>query len=118
MGRCHEQACDEILFAGLHPRTAFAAAPLSPIGGKRNALNIAAVADGDDHILFLDKVFVVHVSGVIQNCGFARRGIARFHIGQLINNDGHHPLAGAQNIQIVGNLNRQFVQFFGDFLPA
>src|SRR5690606_38224934 len=56
----HEQARDEILVLRRHAGAALAAAALRTIGRQRHALDVARMADGDDHILTGDQVFVIH----------------------------------------------------------
>ena len=51
MRRDDKQLGDEILVARRHARAALAAAPLRPIGRERHALDVALVADRDDHVL-------------------------------------------------------------------
>ena len=72
MGRGDEQPGDEILLAGLHAGAALAAAALRPIGRERHALDVAGVGDGDDHVLALDQVLVLHLAFLVEDDGAAR----------------------------------------------
>ena len=54
-----EQVLDRIFFFGLGALQALAAAALGPIDAGRRALDVAVVADRDDHRLFGDQVFQV-----------------------------------------------------------
>ena len=74
MGVGDEQAGDEILLAGLHAGAALAAAALRPVGRERHALDIAGMGDGDDHVLALDQVLVLHLAFLIDDHGAARGG--------------------------------------------
>ena len=70
-----EDAGDRVLVLGRHARAALAAAMLGPVGRQRRALHIAAVGDGDDHVLAGDQVLVLDVGVAVDDlrCGAARR---------------------------------------------
>ncbi len=85
----HEQPRHEILVLRRHAGAALAAATLRAIGGERNALDIARMADGDDHILAGDQVLVVHFGAAETDFGAARRGELVTHGDHLIFHDGH-----------------------------
>ena len=72
-----EDAGDEILVARRHAGAAFAAAALRAIGGERHALDVALVADGDDHVLALDQVLVLDLAFHLEDLGAARRAELR-----------------------------------------
>ena len=57
-----EQVLDRIFFVGLGPLHALAAATLGAIDARRRPLDVAVVADRDDHRLFFDQVFQVDVA--------------------------------------------------------
>ena len=71
----HEQPGDEILVLGRHAGAALAAAALRPVERQRHALDVARMGDGDDHVLALDQVLVLHVGAAIgeSRCGAACR---------------------------------------------
>ena len=83
MRRGDEQPGDEILFARLHAGAALAAAPLRAVGRERHALDVAGVRNGDDHVLALDQVLVLHLAFLIDDHGAARRGEFALDRGEL-----------------------------------
>ena len=68
-----EELGDEILLARRHAGAALAAALLRPVLGERHALDVAGMADGDDHVLALDQVLVLEVEPALDDLGPARR---------------------------------------------
>jgi hypothetical protein len=78
-----EELRHEILFARRHAGTALAAAVLRPVFGERHALDVAGVADGDDHVLALDQVLVLELRPAFGDLGPARRGELVTHRRQL-----------------------------------
>ncbi len=73
VGGGDEDLCDEILVARGHAGAPLAAAPLRPVGGERHALDVAAVADGDDDVLALDEVLVLDLALHLDDLGLAGR---------------------------------------------
>ena len=69
-----EDVGDEILFVRRHAGAALAAAALHAVFGERRALDVAAMRDGDGHVLALDQVFVFDLDLGIDDLGLARRG--------------------------------------------
>ena len=67
MGIGDKQTGDEILVPRLHARTPLTAAPLRPVDRQRHPLDIAAVADGDDHVFLLDQVFIILIDKLIRD---------------------------------------------------
>ena len=118
MGRGDEEPCDEILVTCLHPRAALAAAPLRAIGRERHPLDIAKMRDGDDHVLALDKILVVDARRIVENDRPARRRMGGLDRDHLILDDRKEPGARTQNVEIIGDLDAELVQRFGDFVAA
>ena len=111
-----EQAGDEILLAGLHAGAALAAAALRPVGRQRHALDVAVMGDGDDHVLALDQVLVLHLAFLLDDDGAARGGelvLDRDHLGL---DDRLDAGARAQDVEIVGDLGGELVELLLDFL--
>jgi hypothetical protein len=71
----NEETRDEILVARRHAGAALAAATLRAIGRERHALDVARMRDGDDHVLALDQVLVVHRPRLPSTIS-VRRGVA------------------------------------------
>ena len=116
--RGDEQPGDEILLAGLHAGAALAAALLRPIGRQRHALDVAGVRDGDDHVLALDQVLVLHLAFLVDDDGAARRGELVLDRGELVLDDGLDAGARAQDVEIVGDLVGELVELGLDLVAA
>ena len=116
MGVGDEQARDEILLAGLHAGAALAAAALRPVGRQRHPLDIAVMGDGDDHVLALDQVLVLHLAFLIDDHGAARRGELVLDLDHLGLDDRLDAGAGAQDVEIVGDLGGELVELLLDLL--
>ena len=83
MGIGDEDLVDEILIARRHARAALAAAALGAIGGQRYSLDIAAMGDGDDHVLLLDQGLDVMLELDLLQGGLPRRGELGLYLRQL-----------------------------------
>ena len=118
MGRSHEQPCDEILLARLHGGAPLAAATLRPIGRERHALDVAGVADRDDHVLALDQILVVEVRVAVENFGTARGSVSGSDRRQFSPDDVLDASTRPENIEQFGDLDRQFVQLLGDLVAT
>ena len=114
VGVADEDAADEILFLRRHASTALAAAPLRAIGRQRNALDIAAMRDGDDHVLVLDQVLDVVLELLLDDLGLARRGELVADLGELRTHDLDHAFARAEDVEIVADRRGERVQLLGD----
>src|SRR3981189_371988 len=110
MGRSHEQSGDKILVAGLHARPALAAAALRTVGRQRHALDVAGMRDRDHHVLALDQVLVLDLVLLLGDLGLARSGEVALHLGEFGLDDGLHAGARTQDVEVVGDLNRQLVE--------
>ncbi len=118
VGRRHEQPGDEILVARLHAGAALAAALLRPVGRERHPLDVAEMGDGDDHVLALDQVLVLHLAFLVDDDGAARRRELLAHGGELGLDDRQDARARAQDIQVVGDLLGELVDLGGDLVAA
>ena len=117
MGIDYENLGDEILLPGAHPGPPLSAAALRAVSRQRHPLHIAAVTDGDHHVLGLDQVLVIlFVFGFLDGgAAVIAKGGADFH--QFVTENLQQQFAGTQNIEIIGDLVHNFFQFFGDFIP-
>jgi len=113
-----EQPGDEVLLPGLHAGAALAAAALRPVGRQRHALDIAEVGDGDDHVLALDQVLILHLAFLIDDLGAAGGGELVLHSDHLGLDDRLDASPGAQDVEIVGDLGGELVEFVLDFVAA
>ncbi len=118
MGRGDEQPADEILVAGLHPRTPLAATLLRAIGRQRHPLDVAMVRHRHHHVLALDQVLVLDLAFLVDDHGAARRCELGFDRDQLFLDDRLDARPRPQDLQIVGDLDRELVEFFGNFVTA
>ena len=111
-----KQPGDEILVPCLHAGAALATTTLRPVDRQRHPLDVAAVADRNDHILLLDQVFVVLIDQMIGNFGTAviRQPLTRR--SQLLENDIVYTRCRPKNVQIIGNLVGKLTRFIGEFL--
>ena len=98
-----EDMRDEILFVRRHAGAAFAAAALHAVLGERRALDVAAMRDGDGHVLALDQVFVFDFDVGVDDLGPARRGEFVPDRRQLVLDDREHARPRAQDVEIVGD---------------
>ncbi len=72
MGRGDKHLAQEIFLADRHAGAAAAAAALRPVGRQRHPLDVAGVADGDDHRLALDQGLDIGLELDILDLGAAR----------------------------------------------
>ena len=118
MGVGDEEAGDEVLVLGRHAGGALAAAALGAVLGQRRALDVAALGDGDDHVLALDQVLVVEVGVPLDDLGAARHGEELADLAQLVGDDRHDPRPRAQDVEVVGDLAGELLELVGDLLDA
>ena len=71
MRRGDEQLRDEVFVLGRRAGDAAAAALLRAVRGHRVALDVAAVRDGDDHVLFGDQLLDGDLALVVDDLGAA-----------------------------------------------
>ena len=118
MGVGDEEPGDEILLARLHAGAALAAAMLRPVGREGHALDVARMADGDDHVLALDQVLVLEIGVRIEDLGSPRRRVRGADLGQLGTDDPHDAGARAQDVEIVGDLSGKLGQLLADLVAT
>ena len=82
------------------------------------ALHIAAVGDGDDHVLAGDQVLVFHVRLALDELGAAGDGEVFAHFHKFFADDGHHPLARAEDFQVAGDQLGQFLRLGENLVAA
>ena len=87
MGVGDEERGDEVLILGRHAAHALAAAALGPVLGERRALDVAALGDGDDHVLALDQVLVVEVGVPVDDLGASRNGEEIPDLAEFVRDD-------------------------------
>ena len=72
--RGDEEVLDVVLVLQAHPAQALAAAALRAVGADGQPLDVAAVGDGDDHLLLGDQVLEVDVALARDDLGAALVG--------------------------------------------
>ena len=95
---------DEILLARGRADDALAAAPLRAVGILRQALDIAAVRQRDDHVLLVDQVEHVDFAVHGRDLGAALVGVLAADLADLVADDAEHELLIGQHASVVGNL--------------
>ena len=89
--RGDEELRDEVFVLGRRAGDAAPAALLRAIGGHRVALDVAAVADGDDHVLVGDQLLDGDLALVVDDLGAARVAELLADGGQLVLDHLHQP---------------------------
>jgi hypothetical protein len=80
------------------PGDAASTAPLRAVQRLGAALDVAAVRDGDDHLLGRDHVLDVDLADVaLQDLRAARVAVLRLDLLQLLDHDRHQVLLGGQD---------------------
>ena len=74
--------------------------------------------DRDHHVLALDQVLVLDLVLLLDDHGPARGREFRLHVGQFGLDDGLDAGARAQDVEVIGDFDRQFVEFFANLLTA
>src|SRR5580704_677048 len=111
-----EEMLDEIFVAGLHAHAPLASAALVAVSGDRGALEIAAVADGDGHLLVGDQVFELNFGGFVFDEGAAFVAVELFNFFELFDDDAAQLLFGTENRFVVGDVVASGFQLFVDFV--
>ncbi len=102
----------------LHPGHTYAAPALLAEGVDGDALQVAAVGDGDDHLLLGDKVLYLEVHTLLgRDGGAALVGVGRPHLGELLLDDAVDlALVGEHALEVVDLLPEVLVLLL-DLLP-
>ncbi len=74
--------------------------------------------DGHHHILARNEVFILEIAGSFVDGGEARRRELFLDGGQFVPHDLLHPLPRAQDVEVIGNVGAQPIQFVADFVAA
>ena len=89
MRACDENILKEIFFTGCSRTDADAASALRAIGCFRNALDVAVMGAGNNHVFFLDDVVHIDVFNDLCDFGAARIGKAAPNLEHFIFNNAH-----------------------------
>ena len=104
MRRGHEQVLDEVVVLERQALNALAATLLRAIGGHWQALHVAGVRDGDDHVLLGDEILNIEVLGLDGgDLRAALGGEARRDLAQLVLDYAEDLLAMLEQVDVVGD---------------
>ena len=98
MRRRDEQLRDEVLVVRRRAGDAAPAAPLRPVARHRVALDVAAVGDGDDHVLVGDQLLDGDLALVVDDLGAALVGELRLDLLELRLDDRHEHGVAAEDL--------------------
>src|SRR5690606_29004342 len=104
VGAADEDLADEVLVPGRHAGAALAAALLRAIGAEGDTLDVAAVGDGDHHVLTLDQVLVVLLEAEVGDLGPSRGGEALLDGEKLLAQDRQEALPRGEDLQVILDL--------------
>src|SRR3989454_5518246 len=100
---------DPVVFLLMRGNHTLAAAPLPPVGGHRQPLDVPGVGHGDDHVLFGDQIFDREFALIGDDLGAALVAKARCQLGQLFLQDLHAPRLGGEDLlALLMNLRTSF----------
>ena len=100
--RGDEELRDEVLVLGRRAGDAASAALLRAVGGHRVALDVAAVADGDDHVLVGDQLLDGDLALVVDDLGAALVAELLSDLGELVVDHRHQAaVRGEDRLQAI-----------------
>ena len=108
MGGSNKEVLDKIVLFERDALNTLAATLLRAINLNRNALYVASVSDGDNHILFSDKILNVQVLNVL--VGDLRTTLVSVTVGnltELISNNSQNLFLVSEKILVVGNIKSE-----------
>ena len=116
VGGGHEQVLHEVGVLQVHALHALAAALLLAVGAHGQALDVAGLGHGDDHVLLSDEVFHLDILRFAGDAGSARGAVLLLDLQQLVLNDLLQQVLVGQDLLVVGDLLAQLGQLFLDLL--
>ena len=116
MRRGHEQVVDVVVVLEVDALRAFAAAFLRTVRGDRQALDVAGLRDGDDHVLVGDEVLDVDLGRFLADLGAARGCETLFDLEHLLFDDAAQEHAVLEHALEVGDALLELVQLVLDLL--
>src|SRR5215468_2781481 len=105
-----------ILLARCHAGTALAAPALGAIGGEGYAFDVAAMTDGDDHVLALDQVLVLDLTFHFHDLGEPRRSELRLDVGELSLDDVDDAGPRRENAQVLLDFIPKLLELVADLV--
>ena len=110
----HKQVLHEVGVLQVHALHALAAALLLAVGAHGQALDIAGLGHGDDHVLFGDEVLHLDILGLAGQAGAARGVVFLLDLLQLFLDDLLQQVLVGKDLLVVGDLLAQLGQLFLD----
>ena len=105
MGGSNKEVLDKIVLFERNALNTLAATLLGAINLNRNALYVACVSDGNNHILFSDKILNVQVLNVlVRDLCTALVGVAVGNLTELVSNNCQNLFLVGEKILVVGNI--------------
>ena len=98
-----EEALDEVVLLHRGRRLAAAASPLRPVIGERLGLDVAAVREGDHHVLGRDQVLDRDVFGHRDDLAAARIAELRLQRAQLVADDRDDAARLGEDVEEIGD---------------
>lgn len=99
----HEHLLHEVVVLGAVCRDPHAAAVLRAVFGDGDALDVAAVRHGDDHVLLVDEILVLDLAEVDGDLRPARGGIFRLDGEKVGLDDVEHALFIGEDVSQIGD---------------
>src|SRR5690606_39045813 len=103
VGASGEEVLDPVLVLRLHPHEATSAAALRAVRVDGQALDVARVGDGDDHLLVRDEVLDREVGAVADDLGAALVAVGAGYLAQLLLDDLEALLAALEDRAQLGD---------------
>src|SRR5690606_30480282 len=100
VGAGHEERLDEVLLARPGPGLPSATAALRAVLADGVPLDVAVVAEGDDHVLFGDEVLAGELALLLADLGAARIGELRLDLLELLLDHAHEDFAAAEDLAV------------------
>ena len=107
MGARHEEVLDEVVVLEREALDALAAALLGAVRGNRDALDVAGVGDGHDHVLVGDEVLDVEVARGMADLGAALVAELAGDLAHLLLDHREDLLLVGEKVLVVGDRTAQ-----------
>ena len=105
MGGSNKEILDKVVLFERDALYALAATLLGAINLNRNALYVARVSDGDNHVLFSDKILNVQVLNVlVRDLCTTLVGVSVGNLTELVSNNCQNLFLMGEKILVVGNI--------------
>ena len=119
VGRSNKEVLDKIVLFERDALNTLAAALLRAINLNRNALYVTCVSNGNNHVLFSDKILDVQVLNVL--VGDLRTTLVSVTVGnltELIGNNSQNLFLVSEKILVVGNIKSELGNLVNKILTS